>query len=142
MEIFLGGYHRHDWVSSYPFPAFPQWREVAHIREHSVGRGDVVVGNDVWLGSQGTIIAGVRVADGAVVAARAVVTKDVPPYAVVAGNPARVVRYRFDEELVAGLMRIRWWEWPEAKIRENLTQLLSGDVAGFVARHDAGPQAP
>jgi acetyltransferase-like isoleucine patch superfamily enzyme len=136
VEIFLGGYHRPEWVSSYPFPAFPAWSEAAHTRSHTVGRGDVRVGNDVWLSSQCTIMAGVTVGDGAVIAARAVVTKDVPPYAIVAGNPGRIVKHRFDEATVAALLRIQWWDWPDERVRENLDLLLSGDLAAFIQRND------
>jgi len=140
VEIFLGGYHRPEWVSTYPFPAFPAWSEIAHRTDHTVGRGDVFIGNEVWIGSRAVLMAGVRIGDGAVVGASAVVTKDVPPYAIVAGNPARVVKRRFDEETVERLLEIAWWDWPEDRIRAALPQLLSGDVAGFIAAH-APPKA-
>lgn len=135
VQVFLGGYHRPEWVTTYPFPAFDLWPEVRHRREHTVGRGDVVIGSDVWLGSQCMIMAGVHIGHGAVVAARAVVSRDVPPYAIVAGNPARVVKHRFDKDTVEALLGIAWWDWPQERIRENLNQLLSGDVQGFVEKN-------
>jgi acetyltransferase-like isoleucine patch superfamily enzyme len=141
VEAFLGGYHRPDWVTMYPFPAFPIGKDVKDKATHSVARGDVVIGHDVWIGSRVTIMSGVRIGDGAVVGAEAVVTKDVPPYAIVAGNPARVVKYRFDEETIRDLLAIAWWYWPDHKVRETLPQLLSGDVAGFVASHRSQPAA-
>lgn len=135
VQIFLGGYHRPDWVSMYPFPAFPHWPEARGIKDFAVGRDDVVVGHDVWLGSHCTIMAGVKVGNGAVVAAQACVAKDVPPFAIVAGNPAQVVKYRFDEATIEALQAIAWWDWPEDKVRQHIPQLLSGDIAGFVAEH-------
>jgi acetyltransferase-like isoleucine patch superfamily enzyme len=136
VEIFLGGYHRSEWISTYPFPAFAQWGpEAASIRGFAIGRGDVVVENDVWIGSQATIMSGVRIGSGAVIAARAVVSKDVPPYAVVAGNPARVVKFRFDDLTMRELLAISWWDWPDDKVREHIHQLMSGDVQGFIERH-------
>nr|ASV46951.1 hypothetical protein [uncultured bacterium] len=99
---------------------------------------DTTVGNDVWVGARATILGGARVGDGAVVAAGSVVLDDVPPYAVVAGNPARVVRYRFSRGVVERLLRIRWWDWPDERVREH-RGWFSRPVAEFVARFDPQP---
>lgn len=128
--ILLGGNHRTDWVTTYPFPALVDmgWVEAEGVSGHPATRGDVHIGNDVWLGRGATVLSGVSIGDGAVVAARAVVARDVPPYAVVAGNPAEVVRWRFsagDREFLEGL---KWWDWPVERIRENMELLCSGDV--------------
>lgn len=135
VQIFMGGYHRPDWVSMYPFPAFPHWPEAQGIKDFAVGKGDVVVGHDVWLGSHSTIMSGVRIGNGAVVSAQASVAADVPAYAIVAGNPGRVVKYRFEEHIIKALEDIAWWHWPEDKVRQYIPQLLSGDIYGFVAQH-------
>jgi len=131
VQIFLGGQHRTDWVSSYPFPAYLP--EAAHIDGFGGSRGDVVIGSDVWLCSNCTILSGVTIGHGAVIASGAVISKDVPPYAVMAGNPARQVRWRFDEETRAALLECAWWEWPEAEIRQIVDKLCSDDLAGFIA---------
>ena len=134
VEILLGGNHRLDWVTSYPFPALPRlWPKAAGIAGFDTTRGDVVIGHDVWLGSQCMVMSGVAIGHGAVVAARAVVTRDVPPYAIVAGNPARVVRLRFDEATVEGLLATRWWELPKERIEALLPLLLSERIAEFLA---------
>lgn len=134
VQIFLGGNHRHDWVSTYPFPAFG-WANTLGIDKYDGGKGDVTVGNDVWVGQGAVLASGVTVGDGAVIATAAMVTKDVPPYAVVAGNPARVVKHRFDAATIAELLAIRWWDWPLAKVNAEIPRLMSGDVEGFIARH-------
>lgn len=141
VQIFLGGYHRPDWVSMYPFPAFPKWSEAPRVANFAVGRGDVVVGSDVWIGSHATLMAGVKVGHGAVIGAHAVVGKDIPPYAIAVGNPAVVVKYRFDELTVRELLAIAWWDWPEEKVLQHIPQLLSGDVQGFVEAHRPQPAA-
>ncbi len=126
VEIMLGGNHRTEWATTYPFPALPRlWPEAVGLDGSHVSRGDVTIGHDVWLGSQALILSGVMIGHGAVVAARAVVTKDVPPYAIVAGNPARVVRYRMSEQLIAALLESRWWALPEAEVRRLIPTLLS-----------------
>jgi virginiamycin A acetyltransferase len=126
VEIMLGGNHRTEWVTTYPFPALPRlWPESVGLDGSHVSRGDIVIGHDVWLGSQSLILSGVTIGHGAVVAARAVVTKNVPPYAIVAGNPARVVRYRMSEERIAALLRSEWWLLPEAEVRRLIPTLLS-----------------
>ncbi|MEI5663888.1 CatB-related O-acetyltransferase [Bosea sp. CCNWLW174] len=126
IEIMLGGNHRTEWATTYPFPAMSGlWPDAAGLARADVSRGDVVIGSDVWLGSQALILSGVGIGHGAVVAARAVVTRDVPPYAIVAGNPARIVRYRMSEERIAALLRSSWWLLPEAEIKRLIPTLLS-----------------
>ena len=97
------------------------------------GRGDTVVGNDVWTGWKSTILPGVTIGDGAIVAARAVVTRDVPPYAVVAGNPARIVRMRYGPRDVERLLRLRWWDWDAERITRNIPAIAGGDVDALAA---------
>lgn len=127
VHIFLGGYHRMEWLSQYPFPSFLERNKELEVfrraRSHRTTRGDVMIGNDVWLASGSTILSGITIGNGAVVAARSVVTKDVPPYAVVAGNPARIIRWRFPEADRAELERIAWWDWPVDEV-ENISPLL------------------
>jgi acetyltransferase-like isoleucine patch superfamily enzyme len=127
VTIQLGGNHSMNWVSTYPFSSFPDdWPGVSAF---SYVRGEnpeidrqleVRIGNDVWIGWGAHIMPGVTVGDGAVIGAKAVVTRDVEPYAIVAGNPARLIRKRFDEETIRRLLEIRWWDWPAEKIRRNL----------------------
>jgi len=94
-----------------------------------------VVGSDVWVGHGACILSGIRIGDGAVIGAQAVVSRSVEPYAVVAGNPARQVRLRFSERQVAALLRIRWWDWPYDRIVAELPWLLSPEIDAFIARH-------
>jgi len=136
--LLVGGGHRTDWVSTYPFRArlgLPG----AYEDGHPVSRGDIVIGNDVWIGRGATVLSGVTVGDGAVVAACAVVTTDVRPYAVVAGNPAREVRRRFTDEQINALLRIAWWRWPADEIESRIAVLNSTDIDTFIAAHDPQP---
>ncbi len=134
VEILLGGNHRTDWVTTYPFPALPGlWPEAENMTDFSRSRGDIVIGHDVWIGSQAMVLSGITIGTGAVIAARAVVTRDVPPYAIVAGNPARVVRERFDAATVEALLESRWWDLPRTEIVRLLPLLMSGDIARFLA---------
>lgn len=134
VEILLGGDHRLDWVSTYPFAAMPgSWPGVAAPGDYHASRGDVTIGSDVWLGSGCLILSGVAIGHGAVVGARAVVARDVPPYAVVAGNPARLVRRRFDPETVAALVETAWWDLPREVVARLVPLLQSGQTAALVA---------
>jgi carbonic anhydrase/acetyltransferase-like protein (isoleucine patch superfamily) len=108
------------------------WASARQIEGHPRIRGDVRIGNDVWLGSDAMIMSGVTIGDGAVVGAGAVVTKDVPPYGVVVGNPARVARMRFSDDAVSRLLALRWWDWPDEKIEQFLPLMLSSDVEAFL----------
>jgi len=117
--VFLGGNHRLDWITTYPFghlhiDKFPSG--LARGSGHPVSKGDVVIENDTWIGFGCTIMSGVRICSGSVVAAKSVLTRDVPPYSVVAGNPARIVKYRFNDETIESLLRLRWWDLDDFKI--------------------------
>ena len=132
VEILLGGDHRLDWVSTFPFAAFPEVWPSAEDGGYHASRGDVTIGHDVWLGSGVMILSGVTIGHGAAVAARAVVTKDVPPYAIVGGNPARVIRSRFDPATVAALLDIAWWNLPDADVRRLIPLLQSSSVQELI----------
>ena len=123
-----GGNHRLDAPSTYPFLIFGGDWAAYEPAGRFPNRGDTVIGNDVWLGYESTILPGVRIGDGAVVAAKSVVSADVPPYAIVAGNPARLVRMRFPEADVARLLRIAWWSWDVDRITRHLGAISDGDV--------------
>lgn len=129
VEIYMGGEHPTDWTSTYPFSAlkteFPaaQSSKPEYLRKNS--KGAVTIGNDVWIAGNVKILSGVTIGDGAVIGASSVVTRDIPPYAVAAGNPARVIRYRFDEDTIAALLRIQWWHWPVEKIKQYADLLVS-----------------
>ncbi len=96
-------------------------------------KGDTVIGHDVWLGYESVIMPGVTIGDGAIVAAKSVVTKDVPAYAIVGGNPAQILRYRFSEEIIAQLLEIAWWHWDVAKISRNLEAIVGADIVALQA---------
>jgi len=130
VQIFLGGNHRTDWVSSYPFPAF--FTEAGHIKNFDVSRGDVVIGSDVWLCANCTILSGVTIGHGAVIASGAIVSRDVAPYSVVAGNPARHVRWRFEEAVRFALLETAWWTWSEDEIKQILDKLCSSNLDEFL----------
>lgn len=130
VQIFLGGNHRLDWVTTYPFNVF--WQAGQGIEGHPSTKGDVIIGNDVWIGWEATILSGVTIGDGAVVGAGAVVAKDIPPYAIAVGNPAQVVRKRFDEATIQRLLKIQWWNWEDAQIEEFIPLLLNSDTAAFL----------
>ncbi|MCB1113643.1 MAG: CatB-related O-acetyltransferase [Chlamydiia bacterium] len=127
-KFMLTGDHKLEAFTTYPFPIFGKgWEESFQMADFPV-KGDIVVGNDVWIGYDAFIRGGVTIGDGAIVAAKSVVTKDVPPYAIVAGNPARVVKMRFDEETVKRLLDIAWWNWDIEKINRNLKALTQVDL--------------
>ena len=128
--IFTSANHTLKSLSTYPFPIFfEEWGlDSANITEVWDKKGDIVIGNDVWIGYEAVILSGVTVGDGAIIGARAVVTKDIPPYAIVGGIPARYIRRRFDEKTVTKLMELKWWEWSDEKIKENLSAIQSGRI--------------
>ena len=128
--LFNCAYHSLKSLSSYTFPLFyEEWglnkSDVATAWDN---RGDIVIGNDVWIGFEAVIMAGVYIGDGAIIGARAVVTKDVPPYSIVGGVPAREIRKRFDAATIERLQALKWWDWPEERIRQNLPYLTAGEL--------------
>jgi acetyltransferase-like isoleucine patch superfamily enzyme len=130
VTIFLGSEHRTDWISTYPFPFL--WEDARGIKGHPATKGDVVIGNDVWIGYGTTILSGVEIGDGAAIGAGSVVIKSIPPYAITAGNPTRVIRYRFDEETIERLLKIKWWDWPDHQVRENVKLICSSSIEEFI----------
>lgn len=136
VTVFLGGEHRPDWVTTYPFNVL--WKnDAGSITGNPRSKGDVIIGNDVWIGTDAIILSGVQIGDGAVIGARAVVSRDVPPYAIVAGNPARVIRMRFSPRQIEGLLALAWWNEDDETIKGWLPDLLSDDIDRFLARAES-----
>lgn len=129
--LFASANHTMRSLSTYPFPIFfEEWGlDAADVADAWDKKGDIVIGSDVWIGFEAVILGGVTVGDGAVIGARAVVTKDVPPYTIVGGVPAKPIRKRFSDEVISRLLKLQWWNWPEERIRKNLTAIQSGRIA-------------
>jgi chloramphenicol O-acetyltransferase type B len=130
VEIYLGGNHRLDWVSTYRFPIF--FAQASHIKNCAVTNGNVTIGCDVWLCQNATILSGINIGHGAIVANGAIITKDVAPYEIVGGNPAKHIRWRFDEPTRAALLQSAWWDWPEAEVLSVVDKLCSDDILAFI----------
>lgn len=132
-RFIMTGDHKLDAISTFPFPIFQHgWETAFDIFDLPV-KGDIIVGNDVWFGYDALIKGGVTIGDGAIIATRAVVVKDVPPYAIVAGNPAKVVKMRFDDKTIDRLLCIAWWDWDIEKINRSLALICNLDVARLEA---------
>lgn len=136
VKIMLGGNHRADWVTTYPFNVFDP--RFAHIEGHPASKGDVIIGNDVWLARDVLILSGVTIGDGCIVGAGAVVSRDMPPYSIAVGNPAQVIKSRFAPEIVARLLEIAWWDWPEERVAKAVPYLLSTRIEAFIDAVDNG----
>jgi chloramphenicol O-acetyltransferase type B len=129
--IFGGGEHRIEWATTFPLRiAFDD--PLAGKDGHPASKGATKIGNDVWIGFRTIVLSGVNVGDGAVIGAGSVVASDVPPYAIVAGNPAKVLRYRFSAAEIEKLHELRWWEWNINKIKDNLSMLCSSDITALI----------
>lgn len=125
--IMNGANHLTEAVSSYPFAIFGNGWETAMEGKTYPNKGDTVIGNDVWLGHNATIMAGVEIGDGAIIATNATVTKNVAPYTVVGGNPAREIRKRFDDQKIDYLLKLQWWNWDIEEITKNIRWLTGND---------------
>lgn len=128
--LFNSANHSMSSVSTYPFPLFfEEWGlDKKDVTKSWNNKGDIVVGNDVWIGYEAVIFAGVKIGDGAIIGTRAVVTKDVPPYTIVGGVPAKPIKKRFDNKTIADLLDIQWWNWSDEKIAQNLDAIQSGCI--------------
>ena len=127
--VMNGANHRMCSVSTYPFNIMGEgWEKCTPRLDDLPLKGDTVVGNDVWFGQNVTVMPGVHIGDGAIIAANSVVASDIPPYCVAGGNPCRIIRKRFDDELIAYLLDLKWWDWPPEKIMRNLEKLCNGDL--------------
>lgn len=130
VEFTLVGDHRTDFVTTYPFSMF--FTQYNHLKGYPKHRGDIVVGNDVWLCSGAHILSGTTIGDGAVIGLDAVVTKNVPPYAIVGGNPAKIIRYRFPPEIIEKLLLIQWWNWPHEEVIKAVPLLSNENIDAFI----------
>lgn len=131
-KFIMTGDHKLDAFSTYPFPVFKNgWESAFDVMALPV-KGDIIVGHDVWFGYDSLIASGVKIGNGAIIASRAVVVSDVPDYAIVGGNPARVLKMRFDEATIKTLNEIAWWDWDASKITRNLKALCHLDLDGLL----------
>ena len=128
--LFNSANHTVKSLSTYPFPIFfEEWGlDVKDITSAWDNKGDIVIGNDVWIGYEAVIMSGVTIGDGAIIGTRAVVTKDVPPYTIVGGVPAKQMRKRFPEEIISELLKLKWWDWTFKKISQNMEFIKNGDL--------------
>jgi acetyltransferase-like isoleucine patch superfamily enzyme len=132
-HVYLGGNHRTDWVTTYPFGHIHQ--DIFNAfdgKGHPASKGDVTIGNDVWIGNNVTIMSGITIGDGAVIACNSHVVKNVEPYSIVGGNPAKFIKYRFNEEQIKQLLEIQWWNWDDEKIN-RFSPLLCNDIDSFIS---------
>lgn len=128
--IFNSANHSLSSLSTYPFPLFyEEWElDVKNVTDSWDNKGDIVIGNDVWIGYEAVIMSGVKIGDGAIIGTRALVTKDVPPYTIVGGVPAKAIRKRFSDDVISCLLEIRWWNWSRKKIAENIRAIQTGNI--------------
>lgn len=130
--IMNGANHKMSGFSTYPFEIFGKdWQRVTPQKNGYPHKGDTVIGHDVWIGYEAVIMPGIKIGDGAIVAAQSVVTKDVPPYTIVGGNPAEVIRQRFPEATIQALLEITWWNWDMEKITANLEKIVGADITAL-----------
>lgn len=130
--IYAGAEHHTDWVTTYNFEKF---QDLLQDKDMTTSKGNVIIGNDVWIADGAIILSGVTIGDGAVIGARAVVSKNVEPYSIVAGNPAKHIKYRFDEETRNKLLEIKWWDWDIEKIKNNFDLMLNDKIDDFIKKH-------
>lgn len=123
--------HRHDWISTFPFFWVPNMPDFAGAQDGFQMAGDTVIGNDVWIGSEAVIMPGVKIGDGAIIGMRALVTRDVEPYSIVGGNPAKIIRKRFDDAQIEMLLQTQWWNWSDSQLHDVMPVMSSGDIAAL-----------
>lgn len=121
--------HRHDWISTFPFHYMPEVATFSGSLDGFAPAGDTVVGHDVWIGTEAMIMPGVKIGHGAVIGSRALISRDVEPYAIMGGNPAKLIRKRFEESAIQQLLEMNWWDWPEPILQQAMPILCSGNIA-------------
>ena len=127
------GNHTLKSLSTYPFPIFnDEWNSGLPSKEAWDQHGDIAIGNDVWIGFEAVILSGVTIGDGSIIGTRSLVTKDVPPYTIVGGTPAKPIRLRFSEEIINQIQSLKWWDWPADKIAANIKAIQSGDIEALL----------
>jgi virginiamycin A acetyltransferase len=132
--IMNGANHKMDGFSTYPFQIFGNgWETIDPQTNELPYKGDTVIGNDVWIGYEAVIMPGVSIGDGAIVAAKSVVTSDVSPYTIVGGNPAKRIRQRFDDHVIQSLLELAWWNWEVEKITRNLDKIVAADIEALIS---------
>lgn len=137
VSILLGGEHYLDRATTYPFPEIPNpWPETKNVSHMTGSKGDILIGNDVWIGYGATILSGVNIGDGAVIGAGAMIRKDVPPYGVAVGNPATIIKTRFDNHTIKRMLKLAWWTWSKEKVRDNIHLLCSKDIEALLSAHN------
>lgn len=126
--LFTSANHTLRSLSTYPFPLFfEEWElDKSHVTQAWDNKGDITIGNDVWIGYEAVLLSGVTIGDGAIIGTRAVVTQDVPPYTIVGGVPAKPIRRRFDDATIDALLALRWWDWPREKLARNIDAIQAG----------------
>lgn len=131
--LFNSANHNMSSLSTYPFPLFfEEWNlKKENVTESWNNKGNIVVGNDVWIGYEAVIMAGVTIGDGAIIGTRAVVTKDVPPYTIVGGVPAKTIRKRFSDDIISSLLEMKWWNWSKEKIQRNIKAIQTGNIVNL-----------
>ena len=126
----LGGEHRSDFISTYPFNVL--LKTFSYIKGHPKSKGNIIIGNDVWIGSHAKILSGVKIGNGAIIGANSLVTNDIPDYAIVGGNPAKIIRFRFNEKTISLLNDIKWWDFDEEKLLEYIPLIQSDNIDKFI----------
>jgi len=138
VKMFLNENHRIDWITTYPFGHLYEEKFYNYNKDNiflesmSKGNGNIIIGNDVWIGDSVTIMSGVNIGDGSVIAANSHVVKNVEPYSVVGGNPSKFIKYRFDKKTIEKLLEIKWWDLDEDIINNNLKLLMSNNIEEFI----------
>lgn len=134
-QAFLGGNHQPKWISTFPF-----YEKFPGSCEQSVKstKGDITIGNDVWIGHGVTLMSGTTIGSGSIIGAMSVVAGDIPPYTIACGNPAIIKKYRFSKQEIKWLLSLKWWDWPDDKVRGAIPSLMSDDIGGLIAYGKSG----
>jgi acetyltransferase-like isoleucine patch superfamily enzyme len=138
VTIYLGGNHHSEWVSTFPLNHILNYdtnKHTKHKYDQIGSKGSVIIGNDVWIGTEAVILSGLNIGDGAIIGANSIISKNVEPYSVWVGNPAKFIKKRFSDNIIAKLLEIKWWNWDDEKIKEATPLLLNSDISKFIEKY-------